>query len=266
MPPGLFILVLLLFAIFGRKNHRLFAIPLYLCAALLFILTSKVGVFLLVNPLEKGYLLSAAEMDAGRAGRDEDADIIIILGGGSVGMGESAELTEDSAQRVLAGAKLALETGLPVITSGGSLSGVPGTSEGEIMAETLISLGVPPQRVTAETLSRTTGENAREVASICVEKGYDTVVLVTSGIHMKRAEAAFLFRGLRVIPRPAGYEGVYQAAGFLEYLPSGSSLESNLAAIHEYAGILWYRIKYREKREGDGAGDAAHTADDTLEG
>jgi uncharacterized SAM-binding protein YcdF (DUF218 family) len=62
-----------------------------------------------------------------------------------------------------------------------------GMAESTVYASVLSALGVSPQDIQAETLSRNTFENARYSRSLILAYDPQTLVLVTSGIHLRRS-------------------------------------------------------------------------------
>ena len=66
---------------------------------------------------------------------------------------------------------------------------------------------------------------------------------MTDAIHMPRAQWAFQQTGLRVVPVPSHFVGSndYQNARFI---PNAQSLKYSHYAIHEWLGLLVYRLRY----------------------
>ncbi len=89
-----------------------------------------------------------------------------------------------------------------IVFSGGSDSkGLPGPSE--MMRAFAQAHGVDEARIEIETASRSTRENAIEVARLLQDEvGRSRIVLLTSDYHMLRARRAFEKAGLPVLPRP----------------------------------------------------------------
>ncbi len=75
----------------------------------------------------------------------------------------------------------------------------------------LLDLGVPASAMLLEDRRLTTGENARLTAALLRPQGVDTVILVTSALHMRRARAEFELAGLKVIPAPTDFESLGRA-------------------------------------------------------
>ncbi len=103
------------------------------------------------------------------------------------------------------------------------LSVVSGRGTAIVMAELARDLGVCAERIIINGRPLNTYQEALEVAKI-VERG-DTVILVTSASHMRRAVALFEGQGVDVIPSPTGHVAV-NAIGALCFL-----------------GIAWRRMR-----------------------
>ena len=130
-----------------------------------------------------------------------------------------------------------------VISSGGAVGRMdrlgPG---GKVMANLLEQLGVPASHITVETESRTTHDEAVIIKRILEPLKFDSVVLVTSDIHMRRSVGAFRAVGLPVIPAIA--RSTHFAPPWnIAFLPSSTGLEEFQDVIHEVGGIAYYRLR-----------------------
>jgi len=237
--PGLFILIWLLITIYLIKTSRSYLIKLVVVITLIMMLVTftGLGTRFLVYPLENTY-----------QERSYTADYpIVILGGGlNYGQGSSgAELSAISLQRLVKGYILYTRVGGPIIFSCGIGIGHQGISGAEVAFNWLRKMGVPEEELIMESRSRTTYENGYYVQKWLNANGYeDKVYLVTSALHLPRSMMVFYKQGIRAIPVPAGYLISHQM-GWYDYLPSREALNANLSAIHEWVGILWYRLRDR---------------------
>jgi len=104
--------------------------------------------------------------------------------------------------------------------------------------------GVDSSRILVGDRSRNTREDAEEVVRLLGEKGerYD-VLLVTSAAHMDRSSRVFNKMGITTLEAPTDY---MVECGFqwklLKFLPSSDALHVIDIALHEYYGILAYRL------------------------
>ncbi len=111
----------------------------------------------------------------------------------------------------------------------------------EVMAKMLVSLGVPEDKLVLDTGSANTSESARNLADR-VRGG--PFYLVTSAGHMPRALLVFRRQGLDPLPAPTDYQ-LPREFTRAHLLPSPLGLHYSDLAVHEYLGILWYRLRGR---------------------
>ena len=168
------------------------------------------------------------------------AQAIVILGGGSYyAAPEYGGDTVGSASLVRAryGAKLARETGLPVLVTSGSPLG--GRAEADSMREVLEKeFGVKVRW--SETASRDTAENASLSAPLLKANGISRIALVTHAAHMPRAAELFRREGIEVLPAPTGFRKPSPSA-IEDYLPR--NLRPAREALHEHLGRLFTELK-----------------------
>jgi uncharacterized SAM-binding protein YcdF (DUF218 family) len=175
------------------------------------------------------------------------ARVIVLLGGGQVNIGQGdgqlPVLTSSSAERVLEAVRVYRLLGDPwVISSGGTRhAGGDDRPNAVTMRSALIQLGVRADRILLETRSATTHDEAVVLAPILrelhAEHGF---VLVTSRVHMRRAEATFRAAGLEPLPSVA--TDFVDGDNWSDYLiPDLKGLEFSRAVLHEVMGLLYYR-------------------------
>ena len=243
LPPGSFLLGLLLLIIFIPRRFKYFTGLIILFLYLLSI--QPVSDFLL-KPLEDAYppLVSAAGGDLPQA--------IVVLGGGTIqgspeaGMVKDA-LSGDAVKRAVYALTLRDIFPVPIIFSGGKVFEYNQEPEAVAAGRLYESLGMPSGQFIAETESRNTWENAVETAKLFYEGNkIERVVLVTSAYHIKRGIYCFENNGIFVIPAPTDYKCQRgRKYDFLSFLPSIDSLHNTYIALHEYAGLLYYIIAYK---------------------
>lgn len=120
---------------------------------------------------------------------------------------------------------------MTVIISGGG--DVPA-----IMKELLVQLGVRRTNIVAESNSANTYESAVHLRERLSGKPF---YLVTSAGHMARALRVFRKQGLPAVPAPTDYLSPPTLKD-ASIIPSGRNLAISDLAVHEYLGILWYRL------------------------
>jgi uncharacterized SAM-binding protein YcdF (DUF218 family) len=160
------------------------------------------------------------------------AQAVVILGGGTrrdapeYGGDTLATLT---LERVRYGARVAKETELPVLVTGGSTYG--GTPEVELMREALQhEYGVAVRW--AENRSRTTHENAQYSAAMLHAAGIGRVILVAHAFDMPRARAEFAAAGIATVPAATGIPSRGSARAF-DFMPGIGGLQGSYYALYE---------------------------------
>ncbi len=189
--------------------------------------------------LENTYPLLSDDMLPG-------ADWIVVLGGG-VRFGPdrppSTRLKEGSLYRIMEGVRLAHK--LPearLVVSGFETAGV--------MAELARNLGICGERIVVNDRPLNTYQEVLEVSKL-VEEG-DTIILVTSASHMRRAVALFEGQGIYVIPAPTGHlaEGSVHKPYLVEYLPRADNIDFLETVVRERLGLAWaYLNGWTRKRK-----------------
>ncbi len=227
LPPGLFVFIFLLIGLLSGKRKFLRLLSLG-SALTLYLISVEPVKDLLFYPLERG--MKTPERLGG--------DVIVVLGGGVY---NSGELKATSYKRLMGGYRVHLLTGLPLILSGGTATGL--VAEAEVMKRVLTELGVDENYILTDKRSRDTKENALQVKRICETLGCERVILVTSAFHMRRAVRMFKEAGLEVIPYPVDFkfEGRYN---LYSLFPKHSVFYDSVIAIREYLGLVFYRLVY----------------------
>ncbi|MBL09717.1 MAG: hypothetical protein CL402_04215 [Acidiferrobacteraceae bacterium] len=116
-------------------------------------------------------------------------------------------------------------------------------SEASYIEDILVEWGIPKSAILFEGKSRNTRENAVETAKFLQQEKINTILLVTSSIHMPRAIATFRSAGIDAIPSSSSIDIRPMQPGILDWLPSLSGLGKIQAVMHENLGIFVYRIR-----------------------
>jgi len=131
------------------------------------------------------------------------------------------------------------------VFSGGNASLFSGLSEADFALSFFESLGVPRDRITLETQSRNTAENAVFTKQLIAPKPGEHWLLVTSALQMPRAIGAFRQAGFPVEAYPVDY----QTDGWKDLWSFPGSLMGGInrlnTAVHEWLGLLAYWIAGR---------------------
>ena len=134
-----------------------------------------------------------------------------------------------------------------IIATGGKITFVydfPG-SEGECMASFLRDVcRIDSSAIVIENEARDTHENATKSAAVLQRLGLKKdVILVTSAMHMYRSVKIFTKCGYTVHPAPADFRADKSSKKtILSFLPSVDALSATTDALHEYYGIIAYKI------------------------
>jgi uncharacterized SAM-binding protein YcdF (DUF218 family) len=169
--------------------------------------------------------------------------LIIVLGGGiqQVADGHALQIPSLVYARAGKGLELYLQCkraggACTLLISGGDTQHL-GASEAQVYAGVLERLGVDPGDIATEGNSLNTWQNAQFCAAWLHEHPQDQVVLVTSGIHVRRSVLYFSHFGVRA----RGVRADYIAAS-LSWVPQAADFFLTDLAVHEYSGLARYHI------------------------
>ena len=107
------------------------------------------------------------------------------------------------------------------------------------LADRAIKLGAPESKIILESEGRDTEEQALHLKKLL---GAEPFALCTWPHHMARAMAALRVYGLRPVPAPSRLARLPIPISLM-LRPSRRGLRLTDRAFHEYAGILWLKIK-----------------------
>jgi uncharacterized SAM-binding protein YcdF (DUF218 family) len=123
-----------------------------------------------------------------------------------------------------------------LVASGGDSQG-HGEPEAVIYGRAFRALGIPEADISLESRSMSTWQNAQFVRPILVDYAPEHVVLVTSGIHLRRSLLYFAHFG--IVPQPVAGDWVNARR---EVAPDSWDFFLMDASLHEYLGILRYHV------------------------
>lgn len=238
LPPLLPIALTVLGLLLLGRHRRLGLTFAWSGVALGLLLTTPLTVGWLLAPLEPARTIS---MEAARS-----AQAIVILGAGrrSNAMEFGGDTVNGLAlERLRYGARLARELQLPVLVSGGAPTGkVP---EAVLMSTALREdFDITTRWVEAASLD--TRDNARYSAELLRAAGIKRIVLVTHATHMRRSQVEFEAQGLEVVIAPTAWLGRGPGAAEVDQvwpsLPSAGAAYAGWYALHEWIGLLAYRL------------------------
>lgn len=191
----------------------------------------------LLRPLENRYSVPTAQEVSRHVG-------MIVLGGatqhpsvflahGQVPLGEAAERMSTPVGLMRQHPKLEL-----VFSAGEGRLWATGTTEAELAGAFYEEQGVDMSRVTLEAGSRTTRENAYQVAQLLGGRCKEPWLLVTSAWHMPRSMEEFESVGCNVTAYPVDFRTGH-VTPLTEYSLAHSLLRWQ-TALHEWLGLLVY--------------------------
>jgi uncharacterized SAM-binding protein YcdF (DUF218 family) len=186
------------------------------------------------------------------------ADAVMVLGGGlrpALPPRRGVEVAE-AGDRLLTGVAL-LRQGRAswLLVSGGVVSFTasdPSPSEASSAARRASELGVAKTRIVPSGEARNTAEEATALQRIARERGWRSVLLVTSATHLPRAAATFHQRtDLTIVPVACDFllperrslGRPTPASVLLALLPSADALATTTLVLKEHLGSLAYRLR-----------------------
>jgi uncharacterized SAM-binding protein YcdF (DUF218 family) len=206
-----------------------------------------------------GYWLMATPIGAGAlswglahglrqiATREEahGATAVVVLGGGAYTLSGGGQvvgaLTTGSIFRALEGARVSKLIGASLVVASGGRPDpeIQLKPESDMIRATLVDAGVPHGTIVEESASRTTRDQAREIAPMLRAKGVRQFVLITSPVHMRRSLGVFRLEGFDPVPSVSLTRSEHLRPPSL-WLPDGASLNVSQEAIYDYAAMLYY--------------------------
>jgi uncharacterized SAM-binding protein YcdF (DUF218 family) len=221
LPPGIFIIILIIAGIYAKKLKWLF----YLSALTLYLLSNKFISNLLIYPLEHNYYKDNITSKA-----------VVVLGGG-INPNDVFSASPDAFKREVYGLVLAKKYDLPFIYTGGGIK----IKEADFIkkdVELIKKICNCKIKDFYERNSLDTYENAKYTSKVFEKlKLKKEIFLVTSAYHMKRAIKLFKHFSFKIIPKPIGffYEHYYT---IWDIFPNEENFHKSYKAIHEYFGLL----------------------------
>jgi uncharacterized SAM-binding protein YcdF (DUF218 family) len=186
------------------------------------------------------------------------ADAVLVLGGGLVPPLPPRRRVEvsDAADRLLTGVDLIRQGKAPwLVVSGGRVSfssDDPLPPEASYAATLATELGVPPDRIVRSESPRNTAEEAVAIGAIARERGWRSLLLVTSATHLPRATATFRRRtDLHIVPVACDYQLPARSLSgratgeslLMDLLPSAEALTSTTRSVKELLGLGVYGLR-----------------------
>ena len=203
---------------------------------------------LLLVPLERQYPpLMVESADGGQSFSYSVHSVkwIVLLGGGHMAdprIPVTSQISNESLARLVECVRIhRLIAGSKIILSGGAV--YDSLPEASTFAKVAAILNVNARDIVLDDVSRDTEEQAQNIRSIV---GHDRFILVTSAYHMPRSMAIFNQAGLKPIPAPTNHLVKERQVMAPEiFYPSSMGFLKAEHAMHEYLGLLWFRMRNR---------------------
>ncbi|MCW3079235.1 YdcF family protein [Segetibacter sp.] len=130
-----------------------------------------------------------------------------------------------------------------IIISGGS-NGPNQPKDADFQYKKMIEMGIPPNDIIVENASRSTFENATFTKTIIDSlRLQPPFVLITSAMHIPRAERVFKKAGLAVISYPCNYYVIPGEFYFFDYfIPKVGTILSWSTYLKEVVGVVGYSV------------------------
>lgn len=231
-PSGFISICLLigLAAVIHRRTRRLGHVCLSVGALMYLVLSLGPVSYALLKPLEFQYDAFDAEAKSAEAG------YIVVMAGYALDMDYyplSSKANAASTFRIMEAYHIWRSDPSRLIVVSGYRE-VP-----EIMARVLAAMGVPEENTIVENRSYNSYESAKNVEKIIRGAQF---ILVTSAGHMPRCMGIFHKHGMNPIPAPTDFQAGKDPFS-ASFAPTVEHMRFSEMALHEYVGILWYRLR-----------------------
>ena len=227
LPPGIFVIILFLAAIFTKKAKFIF----FSAAVLLWAISTKFIANALLYPLEHNYKSDNITPSA-----------VVVLGGGT-NSEDVLKAMPDAFKREVYGLLIAKQENLPLVFTGG---GIQKTKEAINVTKDINLITKTcgcDIKTYYEGKSLNTYQNAELTAKLFERLNLSKkIYLVTSAYHMKRSIILFKKFGFEIIPKPAGYFYNKEYTVW-DIFPQMNYLYYSYKAIHEYFGLILAYIR-----------------------
>ncbi|TVR14170.1 MAG: YdcF family protein [Planctomycetota bacterium] len=165
-------------------------------------------------------------------------DAVVVLGGGSNGMGFGRPQLGDSGDRILLAAQLHHAGAAPILIATGSdpLGNDDEGSGSEHTATIWQSLGIRSSALRLIPGPRTTSEEIQALAAIMADESWHRVGLITSAWHMPRAMYLAERHQLELVPLPCDSRSRMPDLSPVHLIPQQQGVSLVQRAIWEYLG------------------------------
>lgn len=165
----------------------------------------------------------------------ENAQAIFVMASGAT---DAKDPNLSGYQRVLHGITLLKENRAPLLIISTGFSNDNGFAEAAWVASLTQLCAVPPEKmiIFKSERIRTSKSEADYAAEQLNRLNVNRILLVTNASHLYRGKLVFEKLGIEVLPAPCNSaEGIYHSMGH--------NLRSFDASVHEWLGLLYYRLR-----------------------
>lgn len=213
-----------------------------------FLILTLIAYFVFTTPLGANLIVDMVEIKepAPLSCNTEKPSVVLILAGGITDSRKIrdplARLKEESYRRLIDGIDFArqIKADRVLITGGHGIV----KTESELMAFLARSLGYPAKKIIIDKAAMNTYSSSGTVSKILQDMGVDTVWMVTSASHMRRAMATYARKGLTLCAYPVNSKRVPIDFPFA-LIPQISALKKSTEAYREAMGYVYYALTDR---------------------
>jgi uncharacterized SAM-binding protein YcdF (DUF218 family) len=175
-------------------------------------------------------------------------DVIAVPAGGyKLGFSfEQDAMGMETNLRVLTALKLwkKYPDAMMVMSGAGHIKRRKAKRQTDLMMEFAHNYGVPKAKLMADTLSLNTREHPQRILELPSINKHTIIGLVTSEWHMRRALFSFKQYFDEVYPSPISTSIIDNSLFAIQrFIPHPDALSKSTTMIHEWIGLLWYKIK-----------------------
>jgi uncharacterized SAM-binding protein YcdF (DUF218 family) len=196
----------------------------------------------------RGQLSGPQRVDAAAMAK---VDAIVVLGAGvvthSLNGFQASVPDRQTIFNAFEGARLYRAAGrsIPVVASGGVVNASSQREpESIVIRELLVRAGVPSDVILLDSESKTTHEQAVNLAPVIKSHGWNQVVVIAPSVQMPRAVKGFAREGVQVIADEAPFASDTAHGGALSrFMPSVDALASSSRAAYDYMAWMYYWLR-----------------------
>ncbi len=175
-------------------------------------------------------------------------DAVVVLGGGHRHSKHGAfeiDFTA-AADRIILGLELVRQRKAPMLVLGGTFYKINDQKrpDAELLQRWFAAWQLTNAPVLNLGINANTHDEALHARTLCAERGWQRVILVTSAFHMKRAEAVFRTAGVDVVTVACDFQtSCGEKTAEINVIPRSEGFQQLGLYLHEVYGWLYYRFR-----------------------